>query len=147
MADNRFEQWRERTLARRRVERGIAIARESEGRLSITSKALPLVTDNIGIGGEAGKALLSATDVAYITSLTSIISLKQLSAANLTIPLVPKEIDVQLEGEGYRTKFNLDEDVRQQAGTWLASRETLAAKGELPAEYLDIRAGEKVFWK
>lgn len=122
--------------------RGMAIASSQTD-----DKKLPAVIDEIGVAKELGDAVISASDVNFILTLENIAKEKGINIDKYTTPAIPKQLDVRVVGEQYYTKFNLDEDSKEQAGAWLVAREKLLSIGQIPAEYLDLRASEKVFWR
>lgn len=122
--------------------RGVAIDEYSS---SVSS--LPKVIDEIGVPIEIGGTIISSQDVAFISKIEKIAKEKGIVVEKYTTPNLPKQIDVKVAGEGYYTKFNLNEDPAVQIGTWLVARDNLIKNNQVPAEYMDIRALEKVYWK
>lgn len=122
--------------------RGVAIDEYSS---SVSS--LPKVIDEIGVPIEIGGTIISSQDVAFISKIEKIAKEKGIVVEKYTTPNLPKQIDVKVAGEGYYTKFNLNEDPAVQIGTWLVARDNLIKNNQVPAEYIDIRALEKVYWK
>lgn len=122
--------------------RGVAI---DEYRSELSS--LPIVMDEIGVPVELGGTIISSKDVAFINKIESIARSNDIIVEKYTTPNLPKQIDVKVAGEGYYTKFNLNEDPAVQIGTWLVARENLTKNNLVPSEYIDIRALEKVYWK
>lgn len=115
--------------------------------LKSENKNLPLIVDEVGAVGEPGKMAISTSDIEFIIDLLKYSKQKGINIANITTPLIPRQLDIRAEGEGYYTKFNLNENVIEQLGTWIAARQTLANSNQVPTNYIDIRAADKVFWK
>lgn len=111
------------------------------------SYKLPILTDEIGLAREVGEYILSSNDVEFILYIHKIAKEKGIGIDKYTTPLVSKQLNVKVAGEGYYTKFNLSEEVDEQAGTWLVARDKFKELNQTPAEYVDVRASEKVFWK
>jgi len=122
--------------------RGVAISAYTSG-----MSDLPKVTDEIGIAIEVGDTLISSSDVIFINKIENTARAKGIVVENYTTPNSPKQVNVKVAGEGYITKFNLNEDPAVQIGTWLVARDNLTKTNQVPTEYLDIRALEKVYWK
>lgn len=118
----------------------------ADGSLTIPAK-LPIIEDKIGLQASAGKQLLAASDLKFMTYLSAYLSAKQISIERFILPLVPREVDVQLSGDKYVYKLNLNSTADWQAGSLLAARETLASSNSRPLAYVDLRASEKAFWK
>lgn len=123
-------------------DRGVAISKYKE-----SQSKLPKLIDEIGVAIEEGDSLVSSDDVEFITKLQEVATGKNIIIDKFTTPVIPKQLDVRVVGEPYYTKFNLNEDPAGQIGAWLVARENLATLNQVPAEYLDMRAEEKVYWK
>lgn len=122
--------------------RGVVLSESTDD-----NSKLPRLTDEIGLATEVGGYILSSKDVEFILFVHKTAKEKGIGIEKYTTPLISKQLNVKVVGEGHYTKFNLSEDVKEQVGTWLASRDQLKNLGQTPTEYVDIRASEKVFWK
>lgn len=122
--------------------RGVALSE-----LASSDANTPVLTDEIGLPTEKGEYVLSSDDVKFILYLHKIAKEKGIAIDKYTTPLVSRQLNVRVVGEGYYTKFNLSEDVKLQVGTWITARQQFLALNQTPGEYVDIRASEKVFWK
>lgn len=122
--------------------RGVAIATTRD----IDNK-LAQITDEIGVAKELGDAVISGDDVEFILTISRVAKEKGINIDKYTTPIIPKQLDVRVVGEQYYTKFNLNEDPKEQVGAWLIAREKLTSLGQTPVEYIDLRASEKVYWK
>lgn len=125
--------------------RGVSIGKQEDMGKDLTT--LPLVKDEIGLAKEPGTSLMSPGEVTFLASVLDILAEKSLSVSGIFIPRTPKELDIQLAGEGFRYRLNTDEKAGEQAGALLAARDTLSGRSEVPVEYVDLRPGEKIFWK
>jgi len=123
-------------------DRGVAIAKD-QGKFN----DLPKLDDEIGVAVEEGGAVVSSSDVNFVLQIEKVAKEKGVAVEKYSTPLIPKQLNVRVVGESYYTKFNLNEDSIGQIGSWLIARENLARISQLPAEYLDVRTIEKVFWK
>lgn len=123
-------------------DRGVAIAKYTD-----KMSNLPKLIDEIGVTVEAGQSVISSKDVEFVLDLHKVATEKGIIIDKFTTPQIPKQINVSVAGEGYYTKFNLNEDSAGQIGTWLVSREQLKSLNQTPSEYIDVRATEKVYWK
>jgi len=110
--------------------------------------SLPLVRDASGLAFDAGNKLLTTAAVANIQMLeTYFASESNLKLASLELPPAANEIWARLENQPYYVKFTLDENPRVAFGELLATIKNLKDKGITPAEYVDVRVEEKVFYK
>lgn len=129
-------------------KRGVAIGLQSELRESFTD-SLKNITDEVGSSNaiNIGEALMSPGQVDFISSVIELLEKQLVVVTNVYLTDSPKELDIQLATDSWLYKLNIDEDPSGQAGTVIAVRTTLKADGDTPQEYVDLRAGEKVYWK
>lgn len=126
--------------------RGIALGQRSDLKTSYT-EALHTIIDEGQSDGDVGKALMSTQQVDFLSSVIKLLEKQQRVISEIFIPLNPKQIDITVVGDSWRYKLSTVEQATNQAGTLLAARATLRANGNTPTEYVDIRSGEKVYWK
>lgn len=108
---------------------------------------IPVVSDLSGLKIELGKNVLTRSDVAFIREVYGQLRVKGLNIEVLSLPAVASELHVRLSGAGYFVKFNLAEEAREQAGTFIAVKERLDAEEKVPAEYVDVRVDEKAYYR
>lgn len=126
---------------------GIVMARTTE----ITENQLAdviLVNDETGISAQPGKGILSGPEVMFLTKLSAQLKAENIAVQSITIPVnAAKEADVRLNEGGYYIKFSFDSDPRQAVGSYIAAKTKLDTDRISPAEYIDVRVEEKVFYK
>lgn len=127
-------------------EQGRALLKTEET-ASSTAEGIPYVVDQTGLQLEKGKQVLSLNAINFITGLTSQLQLKGFVLESATLPALPGEVHVRLQGQAYYIKFDSFGDSRGQAGAFIAAREKLMVDGTTPAEYMDVRVTEKVFYR
>lgn len=111
-------------------------------------KDVPTVQDETGVIAEPGKGIIPASQALFLGQLYAQLRAGDVAIASITLPArVANEADVRIDGLPYLVKFSLDSDPRQAVGSYLAAKTKLAADGIKPAEYIDVRVGEKVFYK
>lgn len=109
---------------------------------------LPLVRDETGLTAEVGKIVIPEQQAVFLQKLYA-----QLAAANIAVQSIilpgnaANEADVRLTDKAYYIKFSTDTDPRQAVGTYMAAQDKLIQDGVTPAEYLDVRVEEKVFYR
>ena len=108
---------------------------------------LPLVTDESGLGLEAGKAVLPKESIDFITISTYQLKQKGIEVESLLLPTIASEMHIRLKGQKYYLKCNLSGDARKQMGAFIAAKEQLEREGASPAEYIDLRVDERVYYK
>lgn len=125
---------------------GRPVLKASQLASSVRDK-LPVVTDDSGTEVNLGKQLLPAELVVFINDINSQFKAASITVDSYTLPFFANEVHVRLKGQGYTIKFNTENDARQQAGTYFALAEKLAADGIVPAEYIDVRIDERAYYK
>lgn len=108
---------------------------------------IPSVTDQSGLGIEAGQIALPRATVHFISEVVSQLKAKNLKVTSLTLPPGTNELYVRVDGVGYFVKFNLHGQARAEAGAFLATKRYLEQQRKTPREYVDVRVENKVFYK
>lgn len=126
--------------------RGTAIMNKAEA-IGIDSFKLLAVTDQNTNKVSIGKRALTENDVVFITTVVEQLSSKQISLDSAELPQIPAELHVRIKGQSYYVKFNLYGDGKVQAGAFLAVKQKLDTDNISPAEYVDVRIEERVFYK
>lgn len=105
------------------------------------------VTDQSGLQPKVNEVIMPAQSVAFIRELDAQLVAKKLSIQALSLPAIANELHLRISGINYFVKFNMAEDARLQAGTFLAVKERLEGEHITPAEYIDVRVPEKAYYK
>jgi hypothetical protein len=126
--------------------RGIALGLSGDLKDSYAA-SLRTVVDEGFSNGEIGKALMSSQQINFLSTVIGLLEKQQVVINNIYMPQNPKQIDLVVAGNGWRYKLSTVEQATAQAGALIAARATLAANGYVPSEYVDLRSGEKVYWK
>lgn len=108
---------------------------------------LRTVNDESGVSLEAGKAALPQEQAQFVSIIVEQLEKQNLTVESLTIPKSAYDLHVRVKGQPYYVKFNILEDPLQQTGSYLALRSKLEADKVTPAEYIDVRVGERVFYR
>lgn len=104
---------------------------------------LQVIEDKSGLVLRPGNQALTAQTVAFILNVQVQLMDKKLAIAQMTLPIVPNEVDVRIKDQAYYIKTDSTGDARIQVGAYLAAKES----GIEPSEYMDVRVEEKVFYK
>ena len=115
-----------------------------------SSSEVPTLSDDSVLSVEPGKQVLAQSQSSYILQLFA-----QLKAANVPIQSLTlsasavNQVDLRTSDHAYYVKFQIGEssEVRQAVGSYLATRKKLEGSAVTPAEYMDARVSEKVFYK
>jgi hypothetical protein len=109
---------------------------------------LPVVTDQSGLDVHTNHQVLSAANVSFIQTVIAELAAKQVTVSGMTLPPAASELDVQLAGQAYFVKFNLQSnDPRGQAGTFLATIAQLHSQNITPAKYVDVRVDGRAYYQ
>ena len=114
---------------------------------NVGDMAIPTIRDESDISVELGQGVLSAQDVKFITTIAKQFEAKKLSVSSFTLPRIASELHVRITGQPYYVKFNLLTDARVSAGQYFALKAKLDKDHVTPAEYVDSRVEEKIFYK
>jgi hypothetical protein len=106
-----------------------------------------IIHDESGISIKKGDTVMTSSDVTFITEVKSALEQKGRKVEYMRITSVPREIFVKLVDTNYQIRMYLEDDANLQVGTYLAAEKTLGEGGVVPTQYIDVRAGEKVFWQ
>lgn len=109
---------------------------------------LPLVIDELRIPADPGLRIISETEATFLQKLASYLKQEEIEYESVVLPATAaKEADVRLPGQSYHLKFSMLTDPRQAVGSYLAIRDKLDKDNITPAEYIDLRVEEKIFYK
>lgn len=111
------------------------------------SKALPAVTDESGIEVKVGDIALPKKSVAFVMQVAGQLKAKQLAVSGWRMPAQASELDISLSGVPYYVRFNLQGSAREEAGSFLATKNYLDGKNIKPAEYVDVRVSGRAYYK
>ncbi len=128
---------------------------DAEGRVMVKAGDIPsesvkgvvTVRDDSGIEAVPNKQLLPKDTVSFIATIINQLKAKNIPIEALILPTKPYEVQLRIQGAPYLVRFSTEEDSRQQIGTYLAVKDKLAEQGTTPAEYIDVRVGERAYYK
>jgi hypothetical protein len=116
-----------------------------------TIRSRPVITTQIKLSdiGSNDKipSIFTGSDVLFLTGLA-----EEAKAQGLTLTTIEQgsnigQITISLADASYKIKMHIDGDPRQQVVALVSIREKLAAEGKVPLEYIDVRAGERIYIK
>lgn len=125
---------------------GIAVS-EAKSISAEAKTGLPTIQDQSGVDVELGQQVLTQETVQFVLDALFLLKADSLAASGLTLPVSINELDIRVEGLPFYVKTDTSGDVREQIGSFLAVYEYLGEQGITPAEYIDVRVEEKVFYK
>ena len=91
---------------------------------------------------------MTAANVHFIRTVITELASRQYTVSAMTLPAATSELDVQLAGQPYTIKFNLQSNrARQQAGTFISTIEHLKKSNTPPSKYVDVRVDGKAYYQ
>lgn len=108
---------------------------------------LHIVNDQAYTKIEPGKAALPKEQALFISTVVEQLESQGYSVDTLTIPSSIYDLHVKLKDENFYIKFNILEDAKQQVGSFIALHNYMKSKGQTANEYIDVRVGERVFYR
>ena len=129
------------------ADSGKALLRASKVE-DLSKYKLPVLEDQSGLKLTVGRQALQSKDVRFIQTVLMELNAKQYSVVNMVLPASSSELDVQVAGQPYIVKFNLQSDTaRQQAGTYLAMIANLKKQNQTPTKYVDVRVNGRAYYQ
>jgi cell division septal protein FtsQ len=109
---------------------------------------LPLLNDQSGLRLQPNHQALPAASVGFVQTVIAQLAARQFAVSSMTLPAAASELDVQLAGQPYFVKFNLESDnPRGEAGTFLATIAQLRRQNTVPAKYIDVRVDGRAYYQ
>lgn len=108
---------------------------------------IPLVQDKSGMDIGLGQQVLPSTTVQFVQDVQAQLTAAGLTATGYILPVSVNELDIYIDGISYFVKTDTAGDARLQIGSFLSTKAYLERQGDIPAEYIDVRVEEKVFYK
>jgi hypothetical protein len=110
--------------------------------------AIPLtIQDQSGLSAAKGTQILPSDSVSFLVALQQQLSQNNLRITSITLPPRVQQLHVGLAGKPYYVKFTFYADPQQQIGAFLAVQRKLDHDHIVPVEYVDARAGDRVFYR
>lgn len=132
-------------------ERGKLLVDEQHAsqKTKLTRNSLSSLRNDSGIVGEAGDQFLSPEEATALAVLLSQIAADgDALKPQLRLTTAPREIEVrEPDRGGYVVRFLLNDTIAEQYGALRAVQKQLATTKAVPAEYIDVRLVDKVYYK
>jgi hypothetical protein len=110
-------------------------------------ETLPVVTDQSGLSTDIGKTALPSGTIQFITTVVNQLHAKQVSLQSITLPAIAQEVDMKPNSQPYFIKFNVNGDAREEAGSFLASKQKLEQTNSVPGQYIDVRVPGRAYYQ
>lgn len=105
------------------------------------------VHDSASVNPTIGTRVLPSTEVAFILAVEQQLGRNNIAVSSFTLPPEPQRLQAHLEDKTYTVVFTFSNDAKQQIGAYLATQKRLDEKHIMPTEYIDVRVGERVYYK
>lgn len=105
------------------------------------------VRDESGIKLSVGDQAFPETNMRFLTELQHQLAAKNIKMTEAILPASSQSVLIRIEGKPYQIKFSFQGNVLQQAGAFIATYEQLNGTNTNPSEYIDVRVGERVYYR
>ncbi len=106
------------------------------------------IEDAVNTEVEMGRLILPKSTVKFITEAQEYFKQNNMTIEAVKLPAAANELHIQPKDTPYIIKFNLQNDLRQQIGSYLALKDHIKAKSKTqPSEYVDVRVEDRIFYK
>ncbi len=110
--------------------------------------SVPVIRDQSGLQLQLNRQALPAPHISFIQTVLAELAAKNIAATTMTLPPTASELDVQIGGQPYVVKFNLQNNTpREQAGTFLATIAQLQKQNIAPTAYVDVRVEGRAYYQ
>lgn len=110
-------------------------------------QGLPVINDRSDLQPELGQQALPSRDIRFIERFMYQLAQRDYALESLTLPAGSQELQVREQGSPYFIRTSLREDPVQQAGALIAIEEYFEEEDITPRQYVDIRVGERVYYR
>ena len=115
---------------------------------AVANLKLPTLIDQSGLKLAINHRALSSNDITFIQTVIVQLAAKKVAVTGLRLPVASREIDINIAGQPYFVKFNLQNgDALLQSGTFLATQAHLASQSITPAQYIDVRVPGRAYYQ
>jgi len=125
-------------------ERGVAVATANN---SQANSGLLTIQDQSGLPVQIGKPALPSSTVTFIEALKAELQSQHIAVTSGVLTAQSSELDIHIAGANYIGKFNLQADVRLQAGTFAAVKGKLDASHTGVGQYIDVRLPGRAYYQ
>lgn len=115
--------------------------------ISNVPQGAPTVSDQSGIAPKMGMQALPRSDVYAIQVILRQLKEKGIAVESMVLPNNAQRLEVRLQGRPYGVRFNLHDNILQQAGAYIAVQRKLDKDNVQPKEYIDVRVADRVYYK
>lgn len=124
-------------------ERGLIISKNA----SQGDQTMAVVNDTSGIEARLGKHILPSDSVAFILRVREQLAARGIEVASFTLPPATHQLQAKIKDKPYYVTFTFTNDADQQIGSYLATQRRLNEAKVIPGQYIDVRIGERVYYK
>ncbi|MDL2363385.1 MAG: hypothetical protein QFB86_03315 [Patescibacteria group bacterium] len=115
---------------------------------SSLKNSLPSVTDQSGLALSLNVQALPSTTVNFIEIVAEQLAAKNYTVSNMTLPQSADELSVQLAGQAYAVKYNIQANTpKEQSGTFFATVAQLQKQHTVPSKYVDVRVDGRAYYQ
>jgi len=94
-----------------------------------------------------GQHAMSLQDLQFIQYIEQELNVQSVPAISYTLLANSRELDVKTQANNILLKFNLQNNVKEQVGSYLSLRKYLLANHITPSSYIDLRVEGRAYYK
>jgi hypothetical protein len=125
---------------------GVVVGEESELQ-DMSDKTVINLTDDSGATISKGQRIIRSDDSSFYSVLAKMFESRGRGVDSIRLSAVPREAFIRPSGAAYDLRVYLDDSAGEQLARYFVVEKLLQGRGEAPVKYIDLRAGEKVYWQ
>ncbi len=127
-------------------DRAIAVIR-TNSIPNLTNLKLPTLTDETNLPIKLGDTTLPVSNLNFITTVVDQLQTQKIKIKSLILAPRANELDIQIEGQSYFIKMDIQGEANEQSGAFVAVNNQLTKLQQLPKDYIDVRVPGRAYYK
>jgi cell division septal protein FtsQ len=124
-----------------------AVVGEEKDAPDLPDKLLITLNDDTGTTVTKGQKVIRGNDSSFFATTIKMFESKGRGVDTIRLTQVPREAYIRPSGVSYDLRVYLDDPAGEQIARYFSVQKLLEGRGETPLKYIDLRAGEKVYWQ
>jgi hypothetical protein len=125
---------------------GVAMALVSNNNSENFVNLMPYIIESFS-SIKINQRALSNSDLSFISYAYNELAIQSIKTTSYTLVPNSRELDIKVNKVPYMLKFNLEEPVKEQVGSYLALKGYLQANNINPSQYIDVRVIGRAYYK
>lgn len=121
----------------------------TEAQISDMGSSVPetVIVDTSGVNYREGDSILPISTLDFINQLNLSLALVDEEISEVEIGAIPRELSLSLVGEKYKLLVSVTRSVESTTIDFQKAKDQLAKTNTVPAQYIDLRVVDKVFYR